>query len=579
MLVHTGAAVILYTSLFTASALAQSLSGIWSPSTDKTRLFSTTSWTDFTNTWFKNDVDGFIMWDYEVLIPKGAGAGPPVYYGLSRNGPAASHGYSAGWVVADWNNFTAMWDKWGKGGLLMHDFESYEIAGTQWYAGVFHPVAGKKQSRYFTTNAAAAKQTREQTVKNGYYTQDWESYLNNGVRWYAAVFREGGSGEEKTIITTNWQSFLDQWDANRKAGLRMHDYETYTDNGVTTFVGVCGAGTRTNDWAGYFGVDDEQFRSMDHLASSKWGMALDDFEVAEHACNKPGCLSQVNQPWKKNSLYVYWIAPSQRHCEGDPSSCSGSNWVPYSQPTLDEDSHYFIFLDAVTKVTGFLTLPFNTPGLFHNGWKYGPGTADGTWHFAVDYAHADLSQTFDIRAAAPGLVIHVGWDTWSGNTVIISHNSDTYRTIYMHMRNGAKADCAKAYSDTIPTLSGTTLANYQKYLTNTCTGTPSSVHWGTEADTIKVVSGQTVTRGQILGKAGSTGPGGCGCATGGAGPNTHLHIFFARKEAGKWWFFDPYGVYSDPSCYATSGNAGSGAAGGPCARYPSGWLGGVPKFP
>jgi hypothetical protein len=152
-----------------SSALAQSLSGIWGPSSDKTRLFSTTSFDDFTKTWFANDKAGYIMHDFEMLVPK---SGTPTFYGLSRSGPAAANGYSAGWIVADWANFTGMWDYFETLGLLMHDFESYEIAGTQWYAGVYHPVKGKKQKRHFTTNAADAENFRQQAVKDGYLTQD-----------------------------------------------------------------------------------------------------------------------------------------------------------------------------------------------------------------------------------------------------------------------------------------------------------------------------------------------------------------------------------------------------------------------
>ena len=40
----------------------------------------------------------------------------------------------------------------------------------------------------------------------------------------------------------------------------------------------------------------------------------------------------------------------------------------------------------------------------------------------------------------------------------------------------------------------------------------------------------TVTAGQVIGWAGSTGPGGCGCTDGTKNTNTHLHIFFAFKD-------------------------------------------------
>ena len=61
--------------------------------------------------------------------------------------------------------------------------------------------------------------------------------------------------------------------------------------------------------------------------------------------------------------------------------------------------------------------------------------------------------------------------------MVISHDvgtsKDVYRTIYMHLRNGASNDCAKAWSLTVPTLTSDpdptkdTLDNYKSYLTST----------------------------------------------------------------------------------------------------------------
>ena len=77
--------------------------------------------------------------------------------------------------------------------------------------------------------------------------------------------------------------------------------------------------------------------------------------------------------------------------------------------------------------------------MWHNGWLY----SEGSWHHAIDYSMGGSS--FSVRASATGKVIHIGWDNWSGNTMILSHDvgakKDVYRTIYMHLRNGATNDC------------------------------------------------------------------------------------------------------------------------------------------
>jgi hypothetical protein len=96
-----------------------------------------------------------------------------------------------------------------------------------------------------------------------------------------------------------------------------------------------------------------------------------------------------------------------------------------------------------------------------------------------------------------------------------------------------------------------------------------------------VLVGTHVSRGRIIGHAGLTGSGGCGCLKPGwtkdSGPNTHLHIVFARRDPsdGEWYIIDPYGIYAQQSCYPPY-EADISAY---CARYPSAWIGNKASFP
>jgi hypothetical protein len=113
-----------------------------------------------------------------------------------------------------------------------------------------------------------------------------------------------------------------------------------------------------------------------------------------------------------------------------------------------------------------------------------------------------------MRAAAPGNVIFIGWDNWSGNIIVISHadaagNPDKFRTIYMHLRNGASHDCSAAWNNTVPTLSGQDLTEYEAHLNDTgYTLDPAkrkldATAWGADSDTINMtLLGKTVSRGQ-----------------------------------------------------------------------------------
>ncbi len=84
--------------------------------------------------------------------------------------------------------------------------------------------------------------------------------------------------------------------------------------------------------------------------------------------------------------------------------------------------------------------------------------------------------------------------------------------------------------------------------------------------------------GAFLGWAGDTGPGG---KRGPGGPNTHLHVFFAHRDTsdGRWYLFDPYGIYGPPECYSAHPPRGGDPVTGPCVRYPVAWAGGAPRLP
>jgi hypothetical protein len=217
-------------------------------------------------------------------------------------------------------------------------------------------------------------------------------------------------------------------------------------------------------------------------------------------------------------------------------------------------------------------LPFDDPKVNHNGtWLYSPGS----WHHAIDFLRPD-HKTFKVLASAPGHVIFSGYDAWSGNTVIISHEAggkkDAYRTIYMHLRNGPDTDCDAGWNDAVPALKDAVtnakpkdkaaaqaaLDKYTTFLANTgCTEKASSRHldaayWGTSSE--KLIAGlldTDVKGGAQLGWAGSSAPGSCGCEgdTQPTQPNVHLHLFTAYKDAAQWYFTDPWGIYSTPDCY------------------------------
>jgi hypothetical protein len=271
--------------------------------------------------------------------------------------------------------------------------------------------------------------------------------------------------------------------------------------------------------------------------------------------------------------YVYGVT-------GDPGG-------PYRWPV---DDNKYARVSALTFTGQPFTLPFDDVGIVHGGtWMY--SAPPGNWHHAIDYLRPNDWHTFEVRAAAPGKVVHVGWDNWSGNTIIVSHDvggvTDAFRTIYMHLRNGPTHDIDASWNQTVPTLSGAGLTNFKTYLTavggaqDPGSRHPNVDYWGTAAQAIDPgLVGRVVAAGDHLAWAGCTGPGGCGCTGGLPGhPNTHLHIFFAHRDPSdhNWYFIDPYGVYSYPAAGYPSGVTDQAA--GACVRYSVAWKGGRPQYP
>jgi hypothetical protein len=388
----------------------------------------------------------------------------------------------------------------------------------------------------------------------------------------------------------DWTNFQAKWNELGPLNLRLIDMEVYMSGSERLYIGVWRGGSDSHYlWSG---VDWENF-------VSKWAengqndLQLIDFEIWEGSCSS-GCLNKGllpdNTSTPNREGYNYGITTSSQHCEGTPPCPNppNTNVVWYRWPNVVYGSSYYLRLsviyDAKDKI---FRLPFNNPGaiaMSKNGWLYGPGS----WHHAMDYSRNDLG-TFQIVAAAAGKVVFVGWDNWSGNTVILSHNAggetDVYRTIYMHLRDGALNDCNLAWTQTVPSNVWGKPADktgYINYLSNTgCPllgiRNPFSGQWGTDSQTISVWEGKQVISGEAIAWAGSTGPGGCSCIDGSTNVNTHLHIFYAHRDPidDRWYFFDPYGIYGTPSCYPAAVN---GAITTSCSRYPVSWKNGVPGY-
>jgi len=548
---------------------------VWRSGSSGYYLWAGVDWTNFVAKWNELGSQNYRLIDIETYEV----GGQRRYSGVWEYG---TDGYYL-WGGADWTNFVAKWNELGPQGLRLIDIETYMDGSTRKYVGVWR--AGTYGYYLYGGLDWTSFTTIWNNLGDNYRLTDIETYMDGSTRKYIGIWEYGTDGYY-LWGGSDWATFVSLWDDLASDGLRLIDVETYLDGSTRKYIGVWRSGTY-----GYYlwsGVDWENF-------VSKWAengvnnLRLIDYETFETNGCPSTCLNHAllpdNTSTSARESYNYGIKGSTQHCEAAPDSCPSTPpaYVYYRWPNVVYGSTYYLRLSALNTNNQIFRLPFNDAAntMGKNGWLY----SSNSWHHAIDYWRNDGS-TFQIVAASTGKVIHIGWDNWSGNTVILSHDvgttKDVYRTIYVHMRNGPSNDCANAWTLTVPSLStGSTLTNYQNYLANTgcpqntALRNPSAPQWGTTSQTISVTVGQTVSAGTVLGWAGSTGPGGCGCTNGGNGPNTHLHIFWAHRDTdGLWYFFDPYGVYASPDCYPS---AVDGAVNS-CSRYPVAWKNGKPGY-
>jgi hypothetical protein len=521
-------------------------------------------WADFAAKWEQLSKQGLRLVDLETWLDGGTRR----WGGAFRQGDDAHYL----WVGVDWDGFVAKWKELAKDDLRLVDVEPYLEGGKVKWAGVWRE--GTDGYYLWVAPWASFVAKWKELAADGLRLVDIDTFVDGGVRKWVGVWREGNDAHY-LWAGVDWSSFVAKWKELGPDHLRLIDVETYVENGQRKWAGVWRGGN--DGYTLWSAPDAENFLGMwNQLA--KDGQRLLKFAPLDAACGN-GCAYHVvcRDDKDEPQPYVYYVT-------GDPDG-------PYRWP-VDDDAYARV--SALTFDQQPFTLPFSDTSVNHVGtWLYSP--PPGNWHHAIDYSRG--ADTFEVLAAADGKVVFVGWDNWSGNTIIVSHRAggvdDAFRTIYMHLRNGPTHDIDAAWNNTVPTLSDDpanndyTLTNYKKYLDATgakkkkADRHPDAAYWGTDAHAIdpKLLNRQ-VKRGDHLAWAGCTGPGGCGCTKGPrSSPNTHLHIFFAHRDPadGNWYFVDPYGIYSYPGgCYPTGV---TGKASGPCVRYSVAWKDGHPQYP
>jgi len=541
--------------------------GVWRAGTDGHYLWQGADWTSFQAKWNELSGQGLRLTDITTYLD----GGQRKWAGVWRTG---SDGHYL-WAGVDWTSFQAKWNELSSQGLRLVDVKPYDDGGQIKWAGVWR--AGTDAHYLWTGDWPSFQAKWNELSGKGLRLVALDAYRSGTARMWVGAWR-AGTADHYLWTGVDWNGFTAKWKELAGKGLRLVDIATYVEGGQRKWAGVWLAGS--DGYELWWGNDVENFLGQWNQ-SSKAGLRLVAIEALDAPCQGDCCNHVVSHDENnKPAPYVYYVT-------GDPDG-------PYRWP-VDDDQYARI--SALNFSGQPFSLPFNDHQVVHLGtWIY-KAPPPGNWHHAIDYLQQNDWQTFEVRAAAPGEVVFIGWDRWSGNTIIMKHDvggvPDSFRTIYMHLRNGPTHDVDASWNQTVPwlgsvpTLSGAALTNYKNYLNATGAAqdpahrNPDPNFWGSDAQAIDPkLLGRKVKAGDHLAWAGCTGPGGCGCTGGMPGhPNTHLHIFFARRDLadGNWYFIDPYGVYSYPAAGYPPGV--TDAAAGPCVRYSVAWKNGQPQYP
>ncbi|MCA9560252.1 MAG: M23 family metallopeptidase [Myxococcales bacterium] len=195
-------------------------------------------------------------------------------------------------------------------------------------------------------------------------------------------------------------------------------------------------------------------------------------------------------------------------------------------------------------------------------------------HAGIDYrVLRNDCRPFPIRAIADGRVVAVFRHPSSGNQILIQHaGPPIVRTLYRHVADGRLRDLSYAEgalefcnrhgcSGDQRQRATQKVDEVQRVRSGTATACEVA-RWGTEEERIRVVPGDLVRAGQVIGFAGNTGFDTSG---------THLHfdsfVFGLEAASGRpvWYWFDPYGIYGRDECYE--------------GQYPTGPSAEPPKHP
>lgn len=159
----------------------------------------------------------------------------PVYGGAWRSSSPASH------VVTPRtrDSFIKAWDSLSKNGWRLEKIQSLKVRDMRRWSGIFVQGTDGYGLLFGTLQQVLAQHNK--FMKQGLRMTDAASYVENGQRYWAGVWR-AGEGQQHFITDLNWEAFVEKWKALSNQQMRLSSFHSYY-NGKRLWAGVFSPGT------------------------------------------------------------------------------------------------------------------------------------------------------------------------------------------------------------------------------------------------------------------------------------------------------------------------------------------------